>query len=46
MHKYHFRLVEYVGTNFIGWQTQKKGKSIQKTIQIIISRIFKEKVKK
>ena len=44
MHKYHF-LVEYVGTNFIGWQTQKKGKSIQKTIQIVISRILKEKVK-
>ena len=44
MHKYQI-LVEYSGDNFIGWQIQKKGKSVQKTIQIIISRILKEKIK-
>ena len=27
-------LVEYVGTNFRGWQIQKKGKTIQGSIQI------------
>ena len=37
-------LIEYVGTNFIGWQIQSKGKSIQKLIQIKISRLLKEKV--
>ena len=26
-------LVEYDGKKFVGWQFQKKGKSIQKTIQ-------------
>ena len=44
MHKYQI-LVEYSGDNFIGWQIQKKGKSVQKTIQITISRILKEKIK-
>ena len=44
MHRYQIN-IEYVGTKFIGWQIQKKGKSVQKTIQIIISRILKEKIK-
>ena len=42
MHRYHL-LIEYVGTNFIGWQIQPKGKSVQKLIQNIISQILKEK---
>ena len=33
MHRYQV-LIEYVGTKFIGWQIQAKGKSIQKLIQI------------
>jgi len=37
-------LIEYVGTSFIGWQTQKKGKSIQKTIQNVLSNLLKEKI--
>ena len=37
-------LIEYVGTNFIGWQIQSKGKSIQKLIQAKISKLLKEKV--
>ena len=37
-------LIEYVGTNFRGWQVQKKGKTIQGLIQQKISKILKEKV--
>ena len=37
-------LIEYVGTNFIGWQVQKKGHSIQGLIQKKISKILKEKI--
>ena len=44
MHRYQI-LIEYVGTNFIGWQIQSKGKSIQKFIQIELSKLLKEKVK-
>ena len=32
MHRYQI-LIEYVGTNFVGWQIQSKGKSIQKLIE-------------
>ena len=37
-------LIEYVGTNFVGWQIQSKGKSIQKLIQIKLSKLLKEKI--
>ena len=37
-------LVEYDGSNFVGWQYQKNGASIQKTIQIALSKLLKEKV--
>ena len=37
-------LIEYVGTNFRGWQVQKKGKTIQGLIQKIISNLLKEKI--
>ncbi len=43
MHRYQI-LIEYVGTNFIGWQIQSKGKSIQKLIQIKISNLLKQKI--
>ena len=43
MHRYKI-LIEYVGTNFIGWQVQSKGKSIQKLIQKKLSKLLKEKV--
>ncbi len=43
MFKYQI-LVEYVGTNFIGWQVQKKGKTIQGLIQQKISKILNEKI--
>ena len=43
MNRYQI-LIEYVGTNYNGWQIQKKGKTIQGKIQNTISKILKEKV--
>ena len=37
-------LIEYEGTNFRGWQIQKKGKTIQGLIQEKISEILREKI--
>ena len=44
MYRYQI-LIEYVGTSFVGWQIQKKGRSIQKTIQSILSKLLKQKIK-
>ena len=43
MYRYQI-LIEYLGTNFIGWQIQSKGKSVQKLIQNKLSKILKEKI--
>ena len=43
MYRYQV-LIEYVGTNFVGWQIQSKGKSIQKLIQKNLSKLLKEKI--
>ena len=37
-------LIEYVGTNFRGWQIQKKGKTVQGLLQQQISKLLKEKI--
>ena len=37
-------LIEYAGTNFRGWQVQKKGKTIQGLIQEKVSHLLKEKI--
>ena len=37
-------LIEYVGSSFIGWQVQKKGKTIQGLIQKRISKLLDEKI--
>ena len=37
-------LIEYVGTNFRGWQIQKKGSTIQGLIQDKLTKILKEKI--
>tara|TARA_B100001057_G_C22850447_1_gene950748 strand:+ start:1307 stop:2047 length:741 start_codon:yes stop_codon:yes gene_type:complete len=37
-------LIEYVGTNFRGWQVQKKGKTIQGLLEEKISKLLKERV--
>ena len=38
-------IIEYLGTNFIGWQIQKKGPSIQSIIQKAISKTLKTNIK-
>jgi tRNA pseudouridine38-40 synthase len=38
-------IIEYLGTNFIGWQIQKKGLSIQSEIQKALSKVLKRKIK-
>ncbi len=43
MYRYQI-LIEYVGTNFRGWQIQKKGKTIQGLVEQKISNILKEKI--
>ena len=43
MNRYQI-LIEYLGTNFRGWQIQKKGKTIQGLIQETISKLLKEKI--
>ena len=43
MYRYQL-LIEYVGTDFRGWQIQKKSKTIQGIIQDSISKILKEKI--
>ena len=43
MHRYQI-CIEYVGTNFIGWQIQKKGQSVQNLIQNKIFKLLKEKI--
>ncbi len=37
-------IIEYDGTNFVGWQKQKNGHSIQQTIEKILTKILKEKI--
>ena len=37
-------LIEYVGTNFRGWQIQKKNSTIQGLIQEKISKLLKERI--
>ena len=43
MHRYQI-LIEYIGTSFVGWQIQKKGKSIQKIVQLTLSKLLKQKI--
>ena len=38
-------IIEYLGTNFIGWQIQKKGFSIQSEIQKALSKVLKKKIR-
>ena len=34
--------VEYLGTNFVGWQIQKNGLSVQEVLQKALSKYFKK----
>ena len=38
-------LVEYSWTKFFGWQKQKKGKTVQGTLESVLSKFLKEKIK-
>ena len=37
--------IEYVGTNFVGWQSQKNGKSIQDCVQKALTRVLKTQIR-
>ena len=37
-------IIEYDGTNYSGWQSQKNAKSIQKEIEKVLSKILKTEV--
>ena len=37
--------IEYEGTNFVGWQSQKKGKSIQDTVEKALRKVLGTKIK-
>ena len=43
MNRYQI-LIEYVGTDFRGWQIQKKGSTIQGLIQEKLTKLLKEKI--
>ena len=38
-------IIEYDGSNFVGWQRQKNGNSVQETIEKKIQKILKTKIK-
>ena len=37
--------IEYDGTNFVGWQSQKSGKSVQDKVEKALKKILKKKIK-
>ena len=37
--------VEYLGTNFVGWQIQKNGLSVQEVLQKVLSKFLKDKIR-
>ena len=37
--------VEYLGTNFVGWQIQKNGLSVQEVLEKVLSKFLKEKIR-
>ena len=44
--KFNYQLIiEYDGSNFVGWQFQKNGMSIQEIIEKKLKKIFKKKIR-
>ena len=41
----HQIIVEYLGTNFVGWQIQKNGLSVQEVLEKVLSKFLKEKIR-
>ncbi len=37
--------IEYDGTNFVGWQSQKNGKSIQNSIEKALKKVLKTQIR-
>ena len=37
--------IEYVGTNFVGWQSQKNGKSIQNSVEKALTKVLKSQIR-
>jgi len=37
--------IEYNGTNFVGWQSQKNGKSVQSTIEKALKKVLKTEIR-
>ena len=37
--------IEYDGTNYVGWQSQKNGKSIQDTIEFALKKVLNSKIR-
>jgi len=37
--------VEYLGTNFVGWQIQKNGISVQEVLEKVLSKFLKDKIR-
>ena len=44
MFTYQIR-VEYLGTNFVGWQIQKNGLSVQEVLEKVLSKFLKNKIR-
>ena len=38
-------IVEYLGTNFVGWQIQKNGLSVQEALEKVLSKFLKDKIR-
>ena len=36
--------IEYLGTNFVGWQIQKNGISVQEVLEKALSKYLKDKI--
>ena len=44
-HKYNYRLVlKYDGTNYLGWQSQKNGHTVQQKVEAALSDVLDEKI--
>ena len=37
--------IEYEGTNFVGWQSQKNGKSVQDSVEKALTRVLKTRIR-
>ena len=38
-------IIEYLGTNFVGWQIQKNGLSVQEVLEKVLSKFLKDKIR-